>query len=131
MSGVLAISGHLNEKKSLGQNGSAVGPEVAFLGDNVLEAFLFGIFRTFKHRIIRLAEFASFQLYSTRFETEWLPFSPYLELPPELADVDADKDNISSESGEAISLSSGVSGHTSGLAINKNYWSVISGLFII
>jgi len=73
-------------------------------------------YRTFKHRILRLAEFASFQLYSTRFETEWLPFSPYLELPPELADVDADKDNISSESGEAISLSSGVSGHTSGSA---------------
>ena len=89
------------------------------------------IFRTFKHRILRLAEFASFQLYSTRFETEWLPFSPYLELPPELADVDADKDNISSESGEAISLSSGVSGHTSGLAIHKNHYNGFSGLFFI
>jgi len=63
-------------------------------------------YRTFKHRIIRLAEFASFQLYSTRFEPEWMAFSPYLELPPELADPDADKDNISSESGEAISVSS-------------------------
>ena len=117
------------KKKSLGQNGSAVGTEIAFPRDNVVEAFLF--FRTFKHRIIRLAEFASFQLYSTRFETEWLPFSPYLELPPELADVDADKDNISSESGEAISLSSGVSGHTSGLVINKNHYIVISGLFYL
>ena len=53
-----------------------------------------------------MAEFASFQLYSTRFEPEWMAFSPYLELPPELSDPDADKDNISSESGEAISVSS-------------------------
>ena len=79
---------------------------------------LFCTDRTFKHRIIRLAEFASFQLYSTRFEPDWMAFSPYLELPPELCDPDADKDNISSESGEAISVSSAnSSGCSSGVVI--------------
>jgi len=58
-------------------------------------------YKAFRSRIVKLAELASFQLYSTRFESAWPSFSPYLELPPSML---SSEDNISSESGEAMSV---------------------------